>query len=101
MQGSPAGGVAYDDRRRAAARCRDAVRGWTPPARTTGGSALVDEAYGRRQAVVGWCLAAVGIIMVMVSAVVSSDSVNLLLQISGLALFTVGSAVFTLGQLRH
>jgi hypothetical protein len=32
---------------------------------------------------------------------VSSDSVNLLLQISGLALFTVGSAVFTLGQLRH
>jgi hypothetical protein len=62
---------------------------------------MVDKPYGRRQALAGWCLAAVGIVMVMVSAVVSSDSLNLLLQISGLALFTVGSAVFTLGQLQH
>jgi hypothetical protein len=59
----------------------------------------VDRPYGRGPALAGWCVAAIGVALILVSAV-SSDRWNLALQVAGTALFAVGGTGFIASQLR-
>jgi hypothetical protein len=59
----------------------------------------VEKPYGRGLTLVGWCVAAAGIALILISTL-ASDNLLVPLQIGGLLLFALGSAGFVLGQRR-
>jgi hypothetical protein len=59
----------------------------------------VEKPYGRGLTLAGWCVAAAGIALILVSTL-ASDRLVLPLQIGGFVLFALGSAGFVVGQRR-